>query len=152
MTNLSGHYKTILPCWKLQFVWLSQQKEPASQLVLVWHVPQHNSMPATRSKVSNGQQRLAEMWILIQIPCLAGWGVATGWGSNSLSVGGAASGLDHLQLPALPRSEQHILCSLLVPKDVYRKALLISISIYLNWNHSWSRSSSAWLTCLYKLS
>lgn len=85
-----GHYKTILPCWKLQFVWLSQQKEPDwhPQPLSLWSsVPQHNSTPVTRSKISNGQWGSSD--VDIQPDSLPCWmGAATGWGSNSLSVPG----------------------------------------------------------------
>lgn len=87
-------------------MWLSEQKEPD------WH-PQPLSAcgdlclstipcqsPDQKPQMASG---VAEMWMLIQIPCLAGQGVATGWESSSLSVAGAASGPDHLQLPVLPR-------------------------------------------------
>lgn len=56
-----GHYKTIFPCWKLVFAWLSQQKEhdghsSAAQFVLCCElVPWHKSTSATRSKVLNGK-------------------------------------------------------------------------------------------------
>lgn len=140
-----GHYKTTFSCWKLQFVWPSQQKEPdwhpqPLSLCLWWSVPQHNSVPATRSKASRGQ------W--------ASWdGDAhpdplTCWMGKELLI--CAWGC--LRTLVLARCEQHLHCSLLGLENVCRKALLISISIYLNWNHSWSRSSSAWLRCLYKLS
>lgn len=74
-------YKTMLPCWELQFAWSSQQKEPDChpqplRSCLWWSVPQHKSVPATRSKASNGNG-VAEVWMHILIPCLAGRGVAT---------------------------------------------------------------------------
>lgn len=144
-------YKTMLPCWELQFAWSSQQKEPDChpqplRSCLWWSVPQHKSVPATRSKASNGEWG---SWDVDARPDpLPRWTRS----SHSLSVAGAMSGPGHLHLPVLPRCEQHIHCSLLVLKNVYSKALLISITVYLNWNRFWSRSSSAWLTCWYKLS
>ena len=134
-----GRYKNILPCWKLLFAWLSQQKEldghaSAAQLVLVVISCLSTSPcqpPDQKSWMGNG---VAEIRIRILICCLAGRGGATGWGSSSLSLPVTASGLGQVHLPVFPRCEQAacIVHSLHVLKNGYSKALLISVTIYLN--------------------
>lgn len=130
-----GHYKTKLPCWKLLFAWLSQQKElsdqsSAAQLVVVvilrLSISPRQSLDQ-KSRMGNG---VAE----IQISCLAGRGGATGWGSNSLSLAVTASGLGQIRLPVFPRCKQAVCIArrLHVLKNVYSKAQLVSVTIYLN--------------------
>lgn len=86
-------------------------------------------LPDQKSQMGNG---VAEIQIRILLCCVRGG--AAGWGSNSLSLAVTASGLGQFHLPVFPRCQQAapIAHSLRVLKNVYSKALLTSITIYLN--------------------